>query len=54
MEHVAESKDYFVSSCGSLLIEEMAEFFDEVGMKLQKRLLIARGIKRPQLSFDRW
>lgn len=42
-EHVAESKDYFVSSCGSLLKEEMVEFCAKVGVKLQKKASNGKG-----------
>jgi hypothetical protein len=38
-EHVAESEHYLESSCGSLLIEEMADFFVKVNMRLKKRVV---------------
>jgi len=37
-EHVAESKKYLDLYCGSVLTEKMAEFFEKVGIQLQKKL----------------
>jgi hypothetical protein len=37
-EHVAESKKYLDRYCGSELTEKMTEFFEKVGIQLQKKL----------------